>query len=115
MTRTPINREDDGELLGFINKSPGGWTAETIFGYVFARSEQRQAAEEAVRSQGLNVLQGVWQYYDKKDKAWYPCILQHVYENRVVVIRTNEMGYQNPDSYKRSTITNPTETTLVKS
>lgn len=115
MTKIPINREDDGVLLGVIEKTSTSWTAQTIFGYIFARSQHREAAEEAVRSQGLATLQGVWQYFDKKDKNWYPCVLQQVHENRVVVIRTNEMGYQVPDTYKRVTISSPNETTLVKS
>jgi len=114
MTKTPIIREDDGELLGFVEKSSAGWTAQTIFGYVFARSDTQAAVEEVVRSQGLNILQGLWQYFDKKDRVWHPCILKEAYENRVVVIRTNEMGYQDPDTYKLVTITNPTETNLVK-
>ncbi|MDB5183576.1 MAG: hypothetical protein JWO07_257 [Candidatus Saccharibacteria bacterium] len=115
MTKIPINRQDDGELLGFIEKSSAGWTAQTIFGYVFARAVDEHSVEETVRSQGLNVLQGVWQYFDKKEKAWHPCILKEVFENKVIVIRTNEMGFQDPDTYKRVIIINPTETNLVKS
>ncbi len=114
MTKTPINREDDGELLGFIKQSHGGWSAQTIFGYVFARADNRAAVEEAVRSQGLSILQGLWQYFDKKDKHWHPCVLKETYENRVIVIRTNEMGYQEPDTYKLVTIIDPSETNLVK-
>ena len=114
MAKTPVIREDDGELLGFIEQSSAGWTAQTIFGYVFARSEDKEAIEETVRSQGLSILQGLWHYFDKKDRAWHPCVLKEVFENRVIVIRTNEMGYQDPDTYKRVIITNPSETNLVK-
>lgn len=114
MAKTPIIREDDGELLGYVEQSHGGWAAQTLFGYVFARADNRAAAEEAVRSQGLNVLQGLWQYYDKKDKRWYPCVLKEAFENRVVVIRTNEMGYQEPGTYKLVTINDPSETNLAK-
>lgn len=114
MTKIRIIREDDGELLGFIEQSFAGWSAQTIFGYVFARSDSKESVEEAVRSQGLTMLQGLWQYFDKKDRNWHPCILKEVYETRVVVIRTNEMGYQDPDTYKIVTINNPTETNLVK-
>jgi hypothetical protein len=115
MTKIPINREDDGVLLGVIEKTTTGWTAQTIFGYIFARSETQEAAEETVRSQGLSELLGLWHYQDKKDKVWHPCILQEVYENKVTVIRTNEMGYQDSQTYKRVTISNPNETNLVKS
>jgi hypothetical protein len=114
MARIPIIREDDAELLGYIEQTSAGWTAQTLFGYVFARSDARQAVDEAVRSQGLLILQGVWRYYDKNDKAGYPCILKEVFERKVVVIRTNDMGYQDSEISKRVTIVNPTETTLVK-
>jgi hypothetical protein len=114
MTKVPINREDDGELLGFVEQTSAGWTAQTIFGYVFARSDSQAAIEETVRSQGLIILQGVWNYFDKKDRAWHPCILKEVFENKVVVVRTNEMGYQEPETYKLVTITTPSETNLVK-
>jgi hypothetical protein len=114
MAKIPINREDDGELLGLIEKASAGWSAQTIFGYVFARADNKVSVEEAVRSQGLNVLQGLWQYYDKKDRQWHPCVLKEAFENKVIVIRTNEMGFEDQDTYKRVTILNPTETTLVK-
>lgn len=115
MVKIPIIRESDGEILGYVEQDELGWTAQTMFGYVFARDDNKQSVMDVVRSQGLNVLQGVWQYYDKEDKAWYPCILKEAYERRVIVIRTNEMGYQDPDDYKQVTIIDPSETTLVKS
>lgn len=115
MTKTPIIRQDDGELLGYVAQEVGAWSAQTIFGYVFARSDNRESVEEAVRSQGLNILQGLWQYYDKQDKAWFPCVLKEVFPDRVIVIRTSAMGYQDPDDYKLVSISNPGETDLVKS
>lgn len=114
MTRIPIRRKDDEELLGYIEQDGASWTSETMFGYVFARSETRRDAEETVRSQGLSILQGVWQYYDADDKAWFPCVLKEAFDGKVTVIRTNEMGYQDPDNYKLVTIKHPTETELVK-
>jgi hypothetical protein len=115
MARIPVIREDDGELLGFVADDATGWTAQTIFGYVFARSKDRALVENAVREQGLSMLMGVWQYYDTDDKTWYPCLLKEVFEKRVIVIRANEMGYEDPDTYKRVVILNPNETNLVKS
>jgi len=114
MARTPIIREDDGVLLGYIDRAGVHWQAETYFGYVFARSDSQAAAEEAVRSQGLAVMQGLWRYYDKKDQQWYPCVIKEMFEHKVIVIRTNDMGYQDPDTAKRVTILNPSETNLVK-
>lgn len=115
MTKIPIIRQDDGELLGYVEKQTSGWSAQTIFGYVFARSDNQESVEEVVRSQGLTILQGLWQYYDKQDKAWFPCVLKEVFPNRVIVMRTNVMGYQTPDDYKLVAIANPQETDLVKS
>jgi hypothetical protein len=115
MAREPITREDDNELLGFVEKDSAGWRALTIFGYTFARASDRETVVQKVREQGLATLMGTWQYFDKDDQAWYPCVLKEVYENRVVVIRTNAMGYQDPDDYKLVTIVKPTETNLIKS
>ena len=106
MTKIPILRQDDGELLGYIEQDGTSWTAQTMFGYIFARSVERQEVEDVVRSQGLVILQGVWQYFDRDDKVWYPCILKEAYDGSVKVIRTNAMGYQDPDDYKLVTIKN---------
>lgn len=115
MAKIPVIREDDGELLGFVADDVTGWAAQTIFGYVFARAADRASVETTVREQGLGMLMGVWQYYDTDDRAWYPCLLKEVFEKRVIVIRANAMGYEDPDAYKRVTILNPNETNLIKS
>ncbi len=115
MTKIPINRQDDGELLGYVVKDGTSWTAQTMFGYVFARSENQNDVENAVRSQGLSILQGIWQYFDKEERAWFPCVLKEAYEGKVTVIRTNVMGYQDPDDYKVVTIISPSEIDLIKS
>lgn len=110
-----IYRKDDDELLGFISQGTAGWDAQTIFGYSIARVDTEDEAERIVRENGLACLTGVWQYMDEDDRAWHPCILKEVYEHKVVVLRTNEMGYQDPDDYKIVTIKNPSETNLIKS
>lgn len=111
--KIPIIREDDGELLGFIEQRHASWSAQTIFGYVFARVETKAEADMVVRTQGLNMLKGMWRYQDA-DNEWYPCIIKQAYENRVVVIRTNELGFQDPEHYKIVTIKNPTDSVLLK-
>lgn len=115
MTKIPIIRQDDGELLGYVEKETSGWSAQTIFGYVFARDATQAAVEEVVRMQGLSILQGLWQYYDKDERKWFPCVLKEVFPTRVIVIRTNAMGYQDPDFYKLVSIQHPQDTDLVKS
>lgn len=114
MTKIPIIREDDGVFMGYVAKDRTGWMAQTIWGYTYARSETQAVAEQAVRDQGLLVLKGVWQYYDEDDQDWHACIIKKPFENRVDVVRTTDMGYQDPDDYKLVTIKNPTETNLVK-
>jgi hypothetical protein len=115
VSRTAIYRKDDNEFLGYVVQDTASWLAQTIFGYTIERTASRAAAEAAVRTQGLSFLMGVWQYYDKDDRAWYPCVIQEANEHRVTVIRTNVMGYQEPDTYKKVTLLNPTENTLIKS
>lgn len=110
----PIHHEESNELLGYVAKDTSGWRAQTIFGYDIARTASESEAEKLVRDRGLEFLMGVWQYLDPDDGKWHPCILKEAYEQRVSVIRTNFMGYQDPDDYKLVTIENPTETELVK-
>lgn len=113
--KIPINREDDGELLGFIVQDSHGWEAQTIFGYPIAHTDDKDSADQVVRSQGLLSLTGLWQYFDEDDKAWYPCIIKEAFEKKVIVIRATAMGYQDPDNYKIVTIKDPSETNLIKS
>lgn len=112
--KIPIHRQDDRELLGFVVDSGVGWEAQTIFGSLIERTTDKVFAERIVREQGLGYLMGVWQYFDKEDQQWFPCILKEANEHQVTVIRTNSMGYQDPDDYKLVTIENPTETNLIK-
>jgi len=112
--KQPIRHKESNELLGFVTKDTTGWRAQTIFGYDISRTATEEDAEKLLREKGLSFLMGVWQYLDPDDGKWHPCILKEAYEQRVTVIRTNFMGYQDPDDYKILTIENPTETELVK-
>lgn len=86
-----------------------------MFGYTIERTVDRAAAESVLREKGLSFLTGVWQYFDKEDSAWHACVLQEVYEHQVTVVRTNAMGYQDPDDYKIVRLVRPTENELIKS
>lgn len=111
---TPIHHEESHELLGYVVFESGVWQARTIFGYPIARTDSSAEATSVVREKGLSFLMGVWSYYDKQSLAWYPCVLQEVTEQRVTVVRTNEMGYQDPDNYKRVVLQRPDESVLIK-
>lgn len=106
---------DSGESLGFVVHDDVSWQAQTIFGYEIARVTTKKEAEAVLRSEGSDYTKGVWQYYDKADDAWHSCVLREIYENRVVVIRTNVLGYEENALYKRVIIDHPTEVSLIKS
>lgn len=113
--KTPHHRDDDGELLGFVVRDDASWQAQTIFGYTISRVGSRAAAVAILDEQGLEFLQGVWQYLDTDDRDWHPCVIKKASEQQVTVTRTNVMGYQDADTFKYVTIENPSETNLVKS
>lgn len=112
--RTPLYHVETKELLGFLLQDTTGWQAQTIFGYTIARTKSEDEAKKVLRDQGLSILKGVWHYYDGDDHQWYPCVLHDAQEHRVTVIRTNAMGYQDPETYKMYTIKDPSDNTLVK-
>lgn len=112
--KRPIYREDDDEHLGYVVRDDVGWQAQTLFGYTITRTETEHDAEVAVRERGLSFLMGVWQYLDKDDRDWHTCIIKEANPTRVIVIRTNVMGYQDPDDYKLVTLHKPTDETLIK-
>lgn len=113
-TKTALHRADDNEFLGYIVKDVTGWQAQTIFGYLIERTTSKAAAEKVLNEQGLTYLTGIWQYFDKDDHAWFSCVLKEANKQRVTVIRTNDMGYQDPEDFKIVTLVNPTENTLIK-
>ena len=108
----PIHHEDTNELLGYVLQESSGWSARTVFGYVMSRTVTKRDAEAIVRDKGLRVLSGVWRYFDTDEYEWFPCKLKEVYENRVIAIRTNELGFEDGDDYKRVIIKMPNETNL---
>ena len=111
----PFYREDDNERLGFIVDDGLSWQALTIFGAQISRTETRKEAEDILKDKGLSYLLGTWQYFDKDDRDWFPCVIKEAYEHKVIVNRTNTLGYQDPDDYKQVVLENPTENDLIKS
>lgn len=110
-----IYDEDHEKTLGYLVKGSTSWEAQTIFGYIIERSETEEAATKVLQKQGANYLKGTWQYYDKEERDWFPCIIKHATETQVTVIRTNPMGYQEPEIYKLVLLKNPDENSLIKS
>lgn len=113
-SRIPFQLDEDSSILGYVARDTTGWIAQTVFGYTIARTPDQHAAEKVLIDRGKTYLEGVWQYLDKDDRNWYPCVIQEAHEHKVVVIRTNEIGYQTPEDYKHVTILNPTDEVLIK-
>lgn len=114
MIRAIVHPETD-DFLGNIVHDATGWQAQTIFGYIISRTETEADAERIIREQGQDYLRGMWQYYDKDEYHWFPCVIKDAYESKVSVIRTNALGYQEPDLFKLVIIEHPNEERLVKS
>ncbi len=110
----PIYDEDEKDILGYIVKEFNSWKAQTVFGYTIARAETEKEATTLLQTQGPSYLKGVWQYYDKDDHDWHPCIIQSASEMLVSVVHTNAMGVQDPNTYKRVVLKQPDENTLIK-
>ena len=113
--KIPIYSEDDDALLGFIVGDGTTWQAITIFGYLISRTQTEREATDVLREVGGTYLKGTWQYYDKEDNDWFPCVIKQAYEQRVIVNRTNTLGFQDPEDYKQVVIEDPTENDLIKS
>lgn len=114
-SKTPFYDEDTNEFLGFIVADGDSWQVQTIFGYLIARTNTRQEAERTLYRLGSTYLKGIWQYYDKDDKDWFPCVIKKAFEHQVIVNRTNTLGYQDEENAKQVILEDPTDSDLVKS
>ncbi len=114
MTKTALYHPENDEFLGYVVRDVAGWQAQTMFGHTIARTTTKKDAEATIRSEGLTFVKGVWQYFDKDDSAWYPCVLKDINEHQVTVQRTNAMGYLDPDDFKIVVLKDPTEQVLIK-
>jgi hypothetical protein len=112
--KTPVHSIDDDSFIGFIIDDGTTFQAVTIFGYLISRTTSRKEAEDLLQEKGPTYLKGVWQYYDKDDHEWFDCVIKRAYEKRVIVNKTNALGYQDPEDYKQVVIENPTENDLIK-
>lgn len=76
---TPIEvRREDGELLGYVEESPEGWRALSVFGGEIAIRPDRPAAADEVSSRGLGVLAETWWWRGE------PAVLVEASPQRVV-------------------------------
>ena len=55
-----VRRPDDDELCGHVELRDGSWAALTVFGAVLGRHDDRDAAVDQVRREGLASLAERW-------------------------------------------------------
>jgi hypothetical protein len=115
MIKNALHHEENDAFLGYVVKDGTGWQAQTVFGYIIARTLSEKDAEAVLRAEGMTYLAGIWQYYDAEEHDWFPCTIKDANEHIVTVIRTNALGYQEPETYKLYVIEEPTEEKLIKS
>jgi hypothetical protein len=109
----PVLHQDSGEIIGYVRQDKSGWSGSTVFKYVLGRADTMEDAMRIVTEHAYRSGTATWQYFDTDDNAWHSCIMKEVYEDRVVVLRTNDMGYHSHALYKIITIENPDDTKLI--
>ena len=82
--RHEVRRDDDGELLGFVEPTPGGWRALTVFGAELAVAADQDTAEAEVEAAGLAVLAERWWYRD--GERWLPAVIREAGPERVTAL-----------------------------
>jgi hypothetical protein len=110
-----VSHPESSEILGYVLKESSGWSARTIFGYVLFRAVSEEDARRAVIDKAAGLLAGMWLYFDEADNDWHPCVIKEMYEDRVVVLRTTELGFHSQQTYKIISLHNPDETKLIPS
>jgi hypothetical protein len=73
--RQAVHRQEDDELLGFVQANGTSWDCQTVFGYTFATQSTAQDAISVVKNKGLEILMGTWEHYDGTTDTWLPCVL----------------------------------------
>jgi hypothetical protein len=56
----PVHREDDGELIGYVEPTADGHQARTLFGYPLGAPTSDDEAETTLRTLGLGYLANRW-------------------------------------------------------
>ena len=85
MNRFEVHRDEDGELLGFVEPADDGrWRALALFGAELTVAADRDAAVAAVEAAGLAVLTERWWYRDGDE--WVPAVLQEARPGQVTAV-----------------------------
>lgn len=87
---------DDGELLGRLIPTAGGWQATTTFGAALGDVTSHEQAFDTVRTQGLSCLAEPWWALPLDETDWREATLMEVRPDRVRLRWTDPMADQSP-------------------
>ncbi len=109
---TPLLRDGDDELLGYLLDEDAGTTPLTLFGYPLARPSGRADAARVLRTSGLAALAERWELR-ADDGRQVPVLILAAYPDRVLVAEA-PYGFVSPDS-ERFTVPIPAAGRLTRS
>ena len=102
--RTEVRRDEDDELLGYVESDRnGGWRALTVFGGLLGEAGTVDEAVAELESSGLSSLAETWWYRSPEDGRWVAAV---ILEARPGEVRA-QLGSL-PDPMRVVTITDPT-------
>jgi imidazolonepropionase-like amidohydrolase len=87
---------DDGEVLGHIVPTSGGWQAVTPFGAPLGDVTSREQALDILRTTGLSSLAEPWWVLTLDDTQWRKATLVEIKPGRVRLRWTDPLADQNP-------------------
>ncbi|MDQ3988295.1 MAG: hypothetical protein M3291_03675 [Actinomycetota bacterium] len=101
--RTEVRRDEDDELLGYVEPDGNGrWRSLTVFGGLLAEVGTVDEAVAELESGGLSSLAETWWYRSPADGRWVPAVIM---EARPAEVRA-QIGSL-PDPMRVVTITDP--------
>lgn len=81
-TTITIHREEDGEILGYLQRTGSGWQPTTVFHAVLAEPTARAEAERILRNDGLSCLGDTWWVEDEPGR-WREARIQEAHPTRL--------------------------------
>jgi hypothetical protein len=101
MARIAYYREDDKELMGYVEDTSGTYSALTIFGYPIKEGLTEQDAKNVLLEKGLSILMENWEFRTSESDDWKRCIIVEAAKDKVKVAKFD--GYY-PDTSKTYTL-----------
>jgi len=101
--RTEVRRDEDDELLGYVEPDRnGGWRVLTAFGGLLGEAGTVDEAVAELESRGLSSLADTWWYRSSEDGRWVAAVILEVRPGEVRA----QLGSL-PDPMRVVTITDP--------